>query len=378
MTRIFCSILSILFLVTLSAAEKKPVKVFILAGQSNMEGKGKIKPLLDHQIKAPETKDFFAHFHKDGEYVERDDVWINYLDRRGNLTVGYGSPGCIGLELQFGHIMGDHYEEPVLLIKTAWGGKSIGRDFRPPSSGIPSKQEIEQLVENQIKRDYNNIIRNEWNKAKKDNPKITRKEVEAKSSASIDKIRKGKNEEYRKQIVDSYGHFYRLMMTEIKTTLSEIKTRFPEYDSRGYEIAGFVWFQGWNDMYGDFPGEYAKNMENLIRDVRKELGVSNLPVAIGIMGQNGFKPAKGNMAIVKKGQASMNDIADFKGNVKAIPTDIYWDKRADEAYPTWRDNLEEWVKIGSDFPYHYLGSTITFTRIGQALAQTILELRAEK
>ena len=378
MTRIFCSILSILFLVTLSAAEKKPVKVFILAGQSNMEGKGKIKPLLDHQIKAPETKDFFAHFHKDGEYVERDDVWINYLDRRGNLTVGYGSPGCIGLELQFGHIMGDHYEEPVLLIKTAWGGKSIGRDFRPPSSGIPSKQEIEQLVENQIKRDYNNIIRNEWNKAKKDNPKITRKEVEAKSSASIDKIRKGKNEEYRKQIVDSYGHFYRLMMTEIKTTLSEIKTRFPEYDSRGYEIAGFVWFQGWNDMYGNFPGEYAKNMENLIRDVRKELGVSNLPVAIGIMGQNGFKPAKGNMAIVKKGQASMNDIADFKGNVKAIPTDIYWDKRADEAYPTWRDNLEEWVKIGSDFPYHYLGSTITFTRIGQALAQTILELRAEK
>ena len=378
MTRIFCSILSILFLVTLSAAEKKPVKVFILAGQSNMEGKGKIKPLLDHQIKAPETKDFFAHFHKDGEYVERDDVWINYLDRRGNLTVGYGSPGCIGLELQFGHIMGDHYEEPVLLIKTAWGGKSIGRDFRPPSSGIPSKQEIEQLVENQIKRDYNNIIRNEWNKAKKDNPKITRKEVEAKSSASIDKIRKAKNEEYRKQIVDSYGHFYRLMMTEIKTTLSEIKTRFPEYDSRGYEIAGFVWFQGWNDMYGDFPGEYAKNMENLIRDVRKGLGVSNLPVAIGIMGQNGFKPAKGNMAIVKKGQASMNDIADFKGNVKAIPTDIYWDKRADEAYPTWRDNLEEWVKIGSDFPYHYLGSTITFTRIGQALAQTILELRAEK
>ena len=378
MKRIFCSILSILFLVTLSAAEKKPVKVFILAGQSNMEGKGKIKPLLDHQIKAPETKDFFAHFHKDGEYVERDDVWINYLDRRGNLTVGYGSPGCIGLELQFGHIMGDHYEEPVLLIKTAWGGKSIGRDFRPPSSEIPSKQEIEQLVENQIKRDYNNIIRNEWNKAKKDNPKITRKEVEAKSSASIDKIRKGKNEEYRKQIVDSYGHFYRLMMTEIKTTLSEIKTRFPEYDSRGYEIAGFVWFQGWNDMYGDFPDEYAKNMENLIRDVRKELGVPNLPVAIGIMGQNGFKPAKGNMAIVKKGQASMNDIADFKGNVKAIPTDIYWDKRADEAYPTWRDNLEEWVKIGSDFPYHYLGSTITFTRIGQALAQTILELRAEK
>ena len=360
------------------AEESKPVKVFILAGQSNMEGKGKIDPLLNHQIKASETKDFFAHFHNDGEYIKRNDVWINYLDRRGDLTVGYGSPGCIGLELQFGHIMGDHYEEPVLLIKTAWGGKSIGRDFRPPSSGVVSKDTIGDLVENMIKRDYNNIIRREWNKAKKDNPKINRKEVEAKSSESLNRIRKAKNDEYRKQVVDSYGYFYRLMMTEIKTTLSEIKTRFPEYDGRGYEIAGFVWFQGWNDMYGDFPGEYAKNMENLIRDVRKELGVPDLPVAIGVMGQNGFKPAKGNMAIVKNAQLSMNEIVDFKGNVKAIPTDVFWDKRADEAFPTWRDNLEEWVKIGSDFPYHYLGSTITFTRIGQALAQTMLELRNEK
>lgn len=357
---------------------KRPVKVFILAGQSNMEGKGKVDPLLNHQIKAPETKDFFAHFHKDGEYIERDNVWINYLNRRGKLTVGYGSPGCIGLELQFGHIMGNHYEEPVLLIKTAWGGKSIGIDFRPPSSGLQSVEVIAESVENMIKRDYNNIIRNEWNKAKKDNPEIKRKEIEGKSSASIAEIRKAKADHYRKQVVERYGHFYRLMMTEIKTTLSEIKPRFPQYDGRGYEIAGFVWFQGWNDMYGHLPGEYAKNMENFIRDVRKELDVPNLPVAIGIMGQNGFKEAKGNMAVVQKAQASMNDVLDFKGNVKAIPTDIYWDKRADEAFPKWRENLEDWVLIGSDFPYHYLGSTITFTRIGQALAQTILELRNEK
>lgn len=378
MNRFLLLFLYLILIASNVAEESKPVKVFILAGQSNMEGKGKIDPLLNHQIKASETKDFFAHFHNDGEYIKRNDVWINYLDRRGDLTVGYGSPGCIGLELQFGHIMGDHYEEPVLLIKTAWGGKSIGRDFRPPSSGVVSKDTIGDLVENMIKRDYNNTIRREWNKAKKDNPKINRKEVEAKSSESLDRIRKAKNDEYRKQVVDSYGHFYRLMMTEIKTTLSEIKSRFPEYDGRGYEIAGFVWFQGWNDMYGDFPGEYAKNMENLIRDVRKELGVPDLPVAIGVMGQNGFKPAKGNMAIVKNAQLSMNEIVDFKGNVKAIPTDVFWDKRADEAFPTWRDNLEEWVKIGSDFPYHYLGSTITFTRIGQALAQTMLELRNEK
>ena len=371
-------VLGIGFIFSIVANETKPVKVFILAGQSNMEGKGKIDPLLNHQIHAPETKAFFQHFHKDGKYIERDDVWINYLKRRGKLTVGYGSPGCIGLELEFGHVMGNHYDEPVLLIKTAWGGKSIGRDFRPPSSGLQLDEQINESVENRIKRDYNNLIRDEWNRAKKENPMINRKQVEEKSSASMDQIRKVKAAEYRKQVVESHGHFYRLMMTEIETTLGEINTRFPQYDGRGYEVAGFVWFQGWNDMYGGLQDEYAKNMENFIRDIRKGLGVPNLPVAIGIMGQNGFKPAKGNMAIVKKAQASMNDIADFKGNVKAIPTDIYWDKRANEAYPKWRDNLEEWVKIGSDFPYHYLGSTITFTKIGRALAKTMLDLRGGK
>lgn len=378
MNRFFLLPIILTSMISISAAKIKPVKVFILAGQSNMEGKGKIDPLLNHQIKDKETKDFFAHFHKNGEYIMRDDVWINYLDRHGELTVGYGSPGCIGLELQFGHIIGDYYDEQVLLIKTAWGGKSIGRDFRPPSSRAPSNKVLDQLVVKMIERDYNNIIRKEWNKLKQHNPKITKKEVEAESSALFDEIRKVKKEEYHKQVVNSFGHFYRLMMNEIKTTLSELKTRFPKYDGQGYEIAGFIWFQGWNDMYGDFPNEYAYNLENFIRDVRKELEVPNLPVAIGVMGQNGFKPAKGNMAIVKKAQFSMNDIADFRGNVKAIPTDIYWDKRADEAFPTWRNNLEEWVKIGSDFPYHYLGSTITFTRIGQSLAKTILELNSNK
>ena len=39
---------------------------------------------------------------KDGKWIERDDVWIKFLDRKGKLTVGYGSPKCIGPELEFG------------------------------------------------------------------------------------------------------------------------------------------------------------------------------------------------------------------------------------------------------------------------------------
>ena len=169
------------------------------------------------------------------------------------------------------------------------------------------------------------------------------------------------------------------MMEHINKVLGDIKRVYPAHDAKeGYELAGFVWFQGWNDMYNGVQDEHAANMKNFVRDVRKDLAKPDLPFAIGIMGQNGFKPAKGNMAIVKAAQASMNDVPEFAGNVRAIPTDVYWDKRADAAFPTWRENVAEWKKLGSDFPYHYLGSTITFTKIGRALGQAILELRAGK
>ena len=168
------------------------------------------------------------------------------------------------------------------------------------------------------------------------------------------------------------------MLAEVNEALDAVPEEFPQLAGRPLVVRGFLWFQGWNDMYGPFPPQYAKNMENLIRDVRKDLKAPNLPVVIGLMGQNGFKEAQGNMAIVKAAQASMNDVADFKGNVKAIPTDIYWDKAANEAFPNWRKNSEQWQKLGSDFPYHYLGSTITFTRIGRAFGKTMIELRKGK
>ena len=47
----------------------------------------------------------------------------------------YGGRHHFGPELQFGHVLGDYFDNQVLLIKTAWGGKSLYRDFRPPSSG---------------------------------------------------------------------------------------------------------------------------------------------------------------------------------------------------------------------------------------------------
>ena len=101
---------------------KSPVKVFILAGQSNMEGKGTIKHL--EQV-VSENAEAYGNLKSNGKWVERNDVWIDYLcyrDRRkkGKLTVGYGSPeDRIGPELGFGNVVGDAIKDPVLIIKFA-------------------------------------------------------------------------------------------------------------------------------------------------------------------------------------------------------------------------------------------------------------------
>src|ERR1700750_3299093 len=93
------------FLTPIHAGEKT-VKVFILAGQSNIEGKAPNK-LLEFQAKDEKTKQLFAHLRKDDKWIVRDDVFVKFLDRHGPLTIGFGSPGRTGVELEFGTLMGD-------------------------------------------------------------------------------------------------------------------------------------------------------------------------------------------------------------------------------------------------------------------------------
>jgi len=130
----------------LAADGKSPVQVFLLAGQSNMQGAGRIvadpnrnggKGPLEYLVRNAQTRKRFAHtVDSDGKRVVRDDVSIWFLGRKGGLSVGYGTQSTsIGPEFQFGHVRGDCLEEPVLIIKTAWGGKTLAGDFPPPPSG---------------------------------------------------------------------------------------------------------------------------------------------------------------------------------------------------------------------------------------------------
>jgi len=333
----------------LSTAAEGAVKVFILAGQSNMEGKAN-NELLEHQAEAPETKDLFKHLRKDGKWIVRDDVFIKYLDRKGGLTIGYGSPGRTGVELEFGTVMGDHFDEPVLLVKTAWGGHSLFKLFRPPSAGMPSDENLQKELE----QAQTNVKRNN-EKRKRNDPLPT-----------MDDIKK------------PYGSSYRNMMSEVKDVFARYEELFPELKGRKLELAGFVWFQGFNDMWGTAPDEYASNMKHFINDVRKDLNAPNLPFVIGALGQHGSKPAQGGMLAVQNAQLSMNDVPEFKGNVKAIRTDVLADKNAERLIDGWQNHVEEWKKVGSDRPYHYLGSAIWFNRIGRAFGEAMIELCGKK
>jgi len=290
------------------------VKVFILAGQSNMEGKGTIKHLEQIVRENPET---YGNLKSNGKWVERNDVWIDYLGNRGRrkkgkLTVGYGSPDDrIGPELGFGNLLGDAIEDPVLIIKYAVGGRAIAMEFRPPSSGPIDPNTIPTKLQQEIE-------------SGKRNP----------------------------------GYEYRNMMAHIKNVMDNLAESIPDYNGEPAELAGFVWFQGWNDQYNGFEEHYQTNMANFIRDVRKELKSPNLPFVIGGMGQGGDKPMY-KSAIIRKAQKATAEMEEFKkNNVRYVPTALYW-----------RDGKQ------GDGEYHYNGNAETFLLIGKAFGKAILEMQ---
>jgi alpha-galactosidase len=288
----------------------EPLKVYILAGQSNMEGHATVETfdyIGDDPATAPLLKDMRG---PDGKPRVCEDVWISYYtgwhqlgEGFGKLTAGYGARsnpaedgGKIGPEFTFGITVGKAYDGPVLLIKTAWGGKSLNTDFRSPSAGPYAFSE--KHLEN-LKKQGKDIAQIQADKAAKT------------------------------------GYHYRLMIKHVKHVLSDIKRVVPSYDAKaGYELAGFVWFQGWNDMCDgttypdrDKPGgydEYAELMAHFIRDVRRELSAPKMPFVIGVIGVGGDK-ATGGIANLRPAMAAPAAMPEFKGNVAAVPTAPYWD-----------------------------------------------------
>jgi len=383
-----------------AAKDKGKVKVFILAGQSNMEGRGFPEPLA-WQVTQEKYRQRYTHFIKNGDYdaftkkVEattdpekprqtptylwstRHDVWINYLGKHGDLTVGYGSPKeGFGPEFNFGHCMGNYYDEQVLLIKTSWGGRALARGFLPPSS-LRSDAEYAALAAAQ------NAENAAWNAAEPArieayNKRITEENKTAKKKKSLRKFKPREMvtvAEYK----DQFGKDYRNMVREVHGCLAELDKRFPGYDNQGYEIKGCVWFQGWNDQYQDRWLTYEKNMANFIRDVRKEFQTPNMAFVIGQMGHDGLKLDKEGSPrdYIKKAQAAVPGYPEFKGSVLCVKTDKFWDTEAHAIYTGpggWSKDVAKWRRFGNDRPYHYYGSPWCFAQIGTAFGEGMIEL----
>ena len=276
-----------------AAAPAKPVRIFVLSGQSNMTGRGSVgdlnKPAAGQQatlvrfIKEPQNVEKYKFLYngrqKDREgWTVRDDVFITVgawphdgtkdAGKHGGLAPNYGgfrSRG-IGPELGIGHALGDFYDEPVLLVKVAFGGCSLSKDMRPPSSG------------------------------------------------------------------GQVGEKYPLIVKAVSDAIEHLPEIIPGYTKEtGYEITGFFWNQGESDLAPEAAAEYGKNLVNLITDLRKDVKAPGMKVVVAITGFGGrqlagFTKAEQKEAIGKviAAQLAVAKRPGFEGTVATVETrDFY-------------------------------------------------------
>lgn len=260
---------------------KQPIRVFLLSGQSNMVGMASeehLRKLIQGTSDGDECSCDYQTLWNGTDFRERDDVYMHFETRQGKLRAAYygatkGRSHYFGPEVGFGWTLGDALQnnETILLIKSAFGGRSLAVDFRPPSAG---------------EGNYSNVL------------------------------------------PSHYGWEYRQMVTEFNDALQNLSHMYPDYDSEaGYTLSGFVWFQGWNDMLNeDTTHEYASNLAHFIRDVRLEFKAPQMPFVIGELGMHGLHPqGRAAKRILDFRQAQQNTtlLPEFQNNTLFVRTAPY-------------------------------------------------------
>lgn len=518
--RSLAAILAMALLTNLSPAQGKPLKVYLLAGQSNMTGMVS-SGTLEHLKMFPDTaKEFAALFDKDGKPVVLDDVYVSQWKGKENGKLapvyGGGKGERFGPDYPFGIYMHQALNEPILIIKTSEGGKSLNYHFRPPSAGTwtpppghpdlikkkdlppPAKLPIPEKLDTpadyvpgkdvklsrrhmgldgfkgaeigkingvspiyvlsaprqKLKGDpfqQGDLILGVDGSGLRDDPIEHWRDafygstkIDGDWMIKITRWRKGKIETFDFDICDTIeggraklpghigsmkqaaldkeklkGGYYRDMIQHTKTVLGDIKKHYPDYnEAAGYELAGFVWFQGYNDYVdgGTYPNrdkprgyeQYTWLLEHFIRDIRKDLNAPKLPFVIGVLGVDGDQdPATGQLGYFQQAQAAVAEKPEFEETVANVRTGKYWDhelaaleaksreigSKMNElkeqglqgaalktAYAEYRAKhitpLEEEVlrKGISSQGYHYLGSAKIMCGLGKAFAKTMVEL----
>lgn len=323
------------------------VKVFIVMGQSNTLEMGKVKGDKEGSLEyAVGTEGLYPFMVDDaGQWTTRQDV-------RNVHVMGSGGPGGrggvkrndwltvsgnkIGIETGIGHQLGNALEEPVLILKSSIGNRSLGWDLLPP--GSPSYE-------------YELEVRNRKNKS-------TEKKtfVYAGYGESPLSWEKGTEPE---PIGWKAGVQYDGDVARAKDVLNNLDKYYP--GAKGYEVAGFLWWQGDKDRYNEgHAAKYEQNLNNLITALRKDFDAPNAKFVCATLGQTSHENAAGNEKRILDAQLAISDASKYpalKGDVATVYTNP--------------------LSMGGASNGHYGGNAKTYMNVGLAMGAAMVKLLAE-
>lgn len=356
----------------------KKLKVFIMMGQSNMIGYGQVHPVqtqgtLLNEISNGNYPHLITGFNgTHATWRERRDVRIVHRrytsSEQGNthLSVDWIDDSYVGLEVQFGNIVGHVFDNPILIIKVGVGGKSMGYDFLPPGSARYTSGGKSYPGYGQCPQVSNGNAM----KATEDDCGSCRGNSGPTCPVFWDSI------ETCKSSCGSGSHAgqqYDNDARNAKAILSDIQSYYPDYQDQGFEIAGFVFWQGYNDQFHDgHPARYKVNMQNyinaLINEYSEYEGTKKFVHATVAFGGNephsdtnkdGYKSAED---IIYQAQRKVNgeDIPSFKDIVKVV-----------DARPFWRPGEESPV---ANRRHHYHQNANVYMDVGNALGWAMVDL----
>jgi hypothetical protein len=314
----------------------KPVQVFILMGQSNMVGLGKIAGPEGSLENAVKTKNLYPYLvDETGKWTERQDVrFVRYMSGKGPLNNEWMtvSGKTMGPEYGIGHVVGNAVDAPVMILKSCIGNRSLGWDLLPPGS------ERYEVVE-------------------KDKSGAEKTFIYAGYGDSPDKWEKGTDP---KAITWKAGIQYDGDVADAKKALADLTTHYP--GATKFEVAGFFFWQGEKDGgNASHASKYEENLVRFIKSLRKDFDSPNAKFVLATLGE-ATKGSTGNGGKILDAQLAVDGTSgkypEFKGNVATV-----------YANP---------LSKGGSGNSHYNGNAETYMEVGQAMGKAMVELVKSK
>ncbi|MFN8855164.1 MAG: sialate O-acetylesterase [Planctomycetaceae bacterium] len=324
----------------------RPVQVFILLGQSNMVGLGKVKGgdiSLEHAVQ--EKKKYQYLVDEAGGWRERKDVrFVRYMSGKGPLNNEWMTVkgNTLGPELGIGHLLGNAIDAPVLILKCCIGNRALGWDLLPP--GSPRREFVA--------RDKDGIEKKLVYAGYKDKPEFWDMDpaqgLATESPAWLDKNGKP---------IDWYaGKQWDTDIGDAKKALADLEKHYP--GANGYEVAGFFFWQGERDAgNAGHAAHYEANLVAFIKALRKEFNAPDARFVCATLGEatlEGSGPTRavldGHLAV----DGTSGKYPEFRGNVATVNT-----------HP---------LAQGGSGNGHYGGKAEVYMDVGEAMGHAMVEL----